>query len=159
MVSPVPHCEECGHDFLIAFSCKGRGICPSCYTRRMAETAAHLADHVIPAVPVRQWVLSLPKRLRWHLHRNPALATTVLELLDRLALLIPPPRRHRHRYHGVFAPNAPLRAQVTALREESPADAPSITDAPDPTEPSTHPPHAYRVQPVARARPFNTRME
>ena len=23
------HCDECGHDFLIAFSCKGRGVCPS----------------------------------------------------------------------------------------------------------------------------------
>ena len=28
--------------------------------------------------------------------------------------LIPPPRRHRHRYHGVFAPNHPLRPAVTA---------------------------------------------
>ena len=35
--------------------------------------------------------------------------------LDRLADLIPPPRRHRHRYHGVFAPNHPLRPAVTAL--------------------------------------------
>ena len=34
---------------------------------------------------------------------------------DRLAALIPPPRRHRHRYHGVFAPNHPLRQAVTAL--------------------------------------------
>jgi hypothetical protein len=30
-------CDECGHDFLIAFSCKGRGVCPSCNTRRMGE--------------------------------------------------------------------------------------------------------------------------
>ncbi|MFM7291328.1 MAG: hypothetical protein ACKO6B_08860, partial [Planctomycetia bacterium] len=30
----------------------------------MAQTAAHLADHVIPPVPVRQWVISVPKRLR-----------------------------------------------------------------------------------------------
>jgi hypothetical protein len=30
----------------------------------MAQTAAHLADHVIPQVPVRQWVISVPKRLR-----------------------------------------------------------------------------------------------
>ncbi|MEN8261812.1 MAG: transposase zinc-binding domain-containing protein [Pseudomonadota bacterium] len=43
------------YDFLIAFSCKGRGICPSCNTRRMVETAAHLVDEVIPQVPVRQW--------------------------------------------------------------------------------------------------------
>jgi hypothetical protein len=35
--------------------------------------------------------------------------------LDRLADLIPPPRKHRHRYHGVFAPNHPLRPAVTAL--------------------------------------------
>jgi hypothetical protein len=33
-------CGECGHDFLIAFSCKGRSVCPSCNARRMAETAA-----------------------------------------------------------------------------------------------------------------------
>ena len=45
------------------------------------------------------------------------------QLLDRLAALIPPPRRHRHRYYdqrkslwgGVLAPNSPLRHAVTAL--------------------------------------------
>ena len=46
-------CAECGHDFLIAWSCKGRGVCPACNTRRMVETAAHLADHVLPRLPVR----------------------------------------------------------------------------------------------------------
>lgn len=40
---------------------------------------------------------------------------TPLELMDRLAALIPPPRRHRHRYCGVLAPNSPLRPAVTAL--------------------------------------------
>jgi hypothetical protein len=60
-------CPDCGHDFIVAYSCKGRGICPSCTTRRMVETAAHLTDHVFPRLPVRQWVLSLPKRLRYHL--------------------------------------------------------------------------------------------
>ncbi|WP_374496185.1 transposase [Zoogloea sp.] len=33
----------------------------------MAETAAYLVDHVFPRLPVRQWVLSFPKRLRYHL--------------------------------------------------------------------------------------------
>jgi len=51
-------CDACQHDFLIAFSCKGR---------------------------------------------------------ERLAVLIPPPRWHRHRYFGMLAPNAPLGAAVTAL--------------------------------------------
>jgi hypothetical protein len=63
-------CAGCGYDFLIAFSCKGRGICPSCNTRRMVETAAHLIDQVFPQVPVRQWVLSFPKRLRYFLARD-----------------------------------------------------------------------------------------
>ena len=33
------HCASCGRDELVAFSCKGRGFCPSCCGRRMAETA------------------------------------------------------------------------------------------------------------------------
>jgi hypothetical protein len=37
------------------------------------------------------------------------------KLLDRLADLVPPPRKHRHQYHGVFAPNHKLRSAVTAL--------------------------------------------
>jgi hypothetical protein len=73
-------CGDCGHDFLLAFSCKKRGLCPSCATRRMAETAAHLVDHVFPQVPVRQWVLSLPKRLRLYLHYDPTLAGAVLRI-------------------------------------------------------------------------------
>jgi len=35
-------CPACGHDFLVAFSCRARAVCPSCNARRMAETAAHL---------------------------------------------------------------------------------------------------------------------
>ena len=53
-------CGGCHDELLVAFSCKVRGLCPSCDGRRMAEQAAHLVDEVIPAVPVRQWVLSLP---------------------------------------------------------------------------------------------------
>jgi hypothetical protein len=49
---------------------------------------------------------------------------TPLELIDRLAALIPPPRVHRYPYHGVLAPNAPLRAAVTALAR-APAAPPS----------------------------------
>jgi len=49
-------CGDCGHDELVANSRKRRGFCPSCGARRMAHAAAHLADHVIPRVLVRQWV-------------------------------------------------------------------------------------------------------
>jgi hypothetical protein len=54
-------CDACGHDFLIAFSCKGRGVCPSCNARRMVATGAHLTDNVLPPLP-------LPPR-RLHRHR------------------------------------------------------------------------------------------
>lgn len=69
-------CDDCGKDAL-AFSCKGRGFCPSCGGRRMAQSAAHLVDHVLPEVPVRQWVLSMPWRLRYLLASDPALCRAV----------------------------------------------------------------------------------
>ena len=69
-------CGDCGHDKLVANSRKRRGFCPSCGARRMAQTAAHLVDHVIPmALPVRQWVLSLPIPLRLLLAWQPKLVT------------------------------------------------------------------------------------
>jgi hypothetical protein len=42
------------------------------------------------------------------------LVLTPLELIDKIAALIPLPRAHRHRYYGVLAPNSPMRAAVTA---------------------------------------------
>ena len=45
------------------------------------------------------------------------LVLTPLELIDRIAALVPPPRTHRHRYFGVLAPNSPLRAAVTAMAQ------------------------------------------
>ena len=77
-------CGDCGHDKLDAFSCKRRGFCPSCGARRMAQTAAHLVDHVIPHVPVRQWVLSLPIPLRLLLAAQPKLVTPVLQVVLRV---------------------------------------------------------------------------
>ena len=76
-------CSGCGHEFWVAFSCRVRGACPSCGARHMAETAAHMVDHVFPHVPVRQFVLSVPKRLRPFLHHRPKTATAVLHILLR----------------------------------------------------------------------------
>ena len=50
----------------------------------MAQTAAHLVDHVIPHVPVRQWVLSLPIPLRLLLAAQPKLVTLVLQVVHRV---------------------------------------------------------------------------
>lgn len=43
-------CAECCKDMLVAFSCKGRGLCPSCAAKRAAETAARLREDVLEAV-------------------------------------------------------------------------------------------------------------
>ena len=58
-------CDTCKHEMLLAFSCKRRGFCPSCAGRRMAQTAAHLVEQVIPWGPTRQWVVSVPVPLRY----------------------------------------------------------------------------------------------
>jgi hypothetical protein len=46
----------------------------------MVETAAHLAEHVMPRLPVRQGVLSVPKRLRYFLQTDAAVQTLALHL-------------------------------------------------------------------------------
>jgi len=58
-------CESCKKEVLLAFSCKRRGFCASCAGRRMAQTAAHLVEGVMPWVPTRQWVVSVPIPLRY----------------------------------------------------------------------------------------------
>lgn len=68
-------CPDCKYTKILPFSCKKRGFCPSCGARRMAETAVHLVDEVIPEVPVRQFVLSLPVPLRmWCARKRDLLA-------------------------------------------------------------------------------------
>jgi len=59
-------------------------VCPSCNSRRMVATAAHLTDHVLPDLPVRQWVLAVPKRLRYFLHRDADLQGAALRLFLRV---------------------------------------------------------------------------
>jgi len=80
------HGSLCGHDRLVPFSCKGRGFCPSCGGRRMAEASAHLVDRVLPVVPARQWVLSLPFALRFALARDHDLLTAVIGVAMRAML-------------------------------------------------------------------------
>ena len=57
-------CDECGHEYLLAFSCKRRHFCPSCHQKRVVEYGEWLITNVLKHVPHRQWVFSIPKRLR-----------------------------------------------------------------------------------------------
>ncbi|MEK7703364.1 MAG: transposase zinc-binding domain-containing protein [Myxococcota bacterium] len=54
-------CPTCGFERLVACSCKSRsGLCSSCGARRMLDVSTHLCTNVIPDVPVRQWVITVP---------------------------------------------------------------------------------------------------
>ena len=50
----------------------------------MADSAAYLVDHVIPVVPVRQWVLSIPFGLRYRLAYDSRLLGDVLNVFVRV---------------------------------------------------------------------------
>lgn len=93
------HCDDCGCDRLVAFSCKGRGFCPSCGGRRMADTAAHLVERVLPEVPIRQWVFTLPYPLRMPCAWNAKLTSAVLRAF--LRALFAEQRRRAKQVHGV----------------------------------------------------------
>lgn len=74
-------CPDCHHEFFVAFSCKQRCICPSCSQKRTLLFGMHVADDVCLSVPHRQFVWTVPKRLRifFRYHRDllqqlPALA-------------------------------------------------------------------------------------
>jgi hypothetical protein len=70
--------------------------------------------YVLPRHKAANWVGRGRGRKSTRPGANGVVELTPFEFLDRLADLVPPPRKHRHRYHGVFAPNHKLRRAVTA---------------------------------------------
>jgi len=55
---------ECGHEKLLAFSCRRRHFCPSCHAKRCVEFGEWLCSNVLKKVPHRHFVFSMPKILR-----------------------------------------------------------------------------------------------
>ncbi|EXI81076.1 MAG: hypothetical protein AW10_01419 [Candidatus Accumulibacter appositus] len=107
---------ECGHDLLVAYSGKCRGVCPSCTTRCMVETAADLAAHVIPRLPVPPGVRSFirPPRL-------------IRQRLERFRCPCADDSFGRpNGYVGVLAPNLPLRVAVTSLAQPAGEGTPPV---------------------------------
>ncbi|MUH82210.1 IS91 family transposase [Pseudomonas aeruginosa] len=94
-----------------------------------------------PAISEQRLSIALQGRVRYQLKTPWRNGTTHVEwdpvdFIAKLAALVPPPRAHLTRFHGVFAPNAALRAQLTpsgrGRRHDAavePADA-SANDAP-----------------------------
>ena len=86
-------CRKCPEEFLVAFSCRGRGLCPSCGAKRAAELGAFVIDEVVEEVGHAQWVFTVPKMLRvYFLHHRELLGElmraayeTVKELMSAAA--------------------------------------------------------------------------
>jgi len=77
-------CGTCGHELLLPFSCKRRGICPSCATRRMSDEAAWLVAALLPEAPYRQWTLTFPFALRFMMARDHRLITAIFNIALRI---------------------------------------------------------------------------
>lgn len=58
-------------------------LCPSCGARRMVESAALRVDEILPADPIRQWVLSFPHALRFLFADRPVVMSQVLGVVQR----------------------------------------------------------------------------
>jgi hypothetical protein len=64
-------CRDCHAEYLVACSCKGRGLCPSCGAKRAAAFAAFLRDEVLEPVCHQMWTFTVPKMLRpYFLHHR-----------------------------------------------------------------------------------------
>ena len=70
-------CESCRKEHLLPFSCKKRGFCPSCCSRKASENVVHLMDNILPHRPYRQWCISFPVALRYALAQNSCLQKAI----------------------------------------------------------------------------------
>jgi Putative transposase/Transposase zinc-binding domain len=95
-------CAACGTDELVAFSCKGKSLCPSCAGRRMNDVALRLCDEVLPVAPYRQWVFSFPWRIRLALAYDRELLSSVLSVCMRKVFAY---QRRKARGQGIADPH------------------------------------------------------
>lgn len=96
-----------------------------------------------PAIAERRLSISPQGRVRYQLKTPWRNGTThvefePIEFIAKLAALVPPPRAHLTRFHGIFAPNARLRAQLTpsGRGKRLPSNATQDTP-PEPADPRT----------------------
>ena len=108
----------------------------TCETRKPWPVQLHApAGLEALSSPEARLVYRLPEP---DMHGRHELRLTPLELLVRLARLVPPPRIHRHRYHGVLAPNARLRASVVSMGRPEPDESPVDAEPPPSPGPASH---------------------
>jgi hypothetical protein len=74
-------CRGCRQDVFVPLSCCWRGLCPSCHAKRQLVFSERVLEEVLPDVPCRQWVLSLPKALRQFFYYDGSLCKKLSQVL------------------------------------------------------------------------------
>jgi len=74
------YCDTCKHSLLVAFSCKKRGLCPSCNAKRAVKFGEHIYDSVLERVAHRHCGLTLPKRLRVYIRYERSLNNILFQV-------------------------------------------------------------------------------
>jgi len=75
-------CQNCGHERLLAFSCKSK-LCGSCHSRRMMDLSIHLVDQVLPKVPYRHWTMTFPRPIRFLMARDKQVLNKLMGIFIR----------------------------------------------------------------------------
>ena len=127
-------CEaaDCGHEYLVAFSCKARYFCSSYHAKRLALWTLWLEETLLARdIPHRQVVLTIPRRLRaWCLYRR--------RLLGDVARV------------AARTVTAAVRGMTTGTDRASPA-SPWVASEPEVATQNTSPPPTFRKASSARA--------
>jgi len=78
-------CVDCGEERLLMFSCKTRGFCPSCHSKRREEWGEWMQEKLLLDVPHRQVVFTVPKMLRlFFLYKRALLSSLSLAAVQAL---------------------------------------------------------------------------
>ena len=101
-------CPRCNTSRFVPFSCRRRIACVSCSAKRAVMESSRALDELLPRVVYRQWVLVLPRRLRWFIHRDARLAGEVTRILGEVLTARLVSRSH--------APRGAAPAQFHALQ-------------------------------------------
>ena len=104
-------CDNCGHEYLLAFSCKRRLFCPSCHQKRVVEYGEWLLTDVLNKFPHRHWVFGIPKRLRIYFMYDRSLLGKPSKCAWKVAsaylkTAVPPRRRRAWGEHRPYIPGA-----------------------------------------------------
>lgn len=76
-------CSACGHEEFVAFSCKLRGLCPSCTARTAVDVSERLVREVFPDAAYRQWVVNYPLEVSQKLSFQPRLISAIERMVTR----------------------------------------------------------------------------